>query len=379
MNTRILRAAAAAFLIGGASVAVIATLAPVTAEAAGVRASVGTPLKEAISLAGSGHGSEALAKVQQAQSVGGLSAAEQQAISQTKEYIAAKTGQGGGAAACRAKFANDYNAGRYRDAIADADCLRAKGQFSGNDQLIVAQAEYLSGDYAAAIRSARGIGGKAAQELMLSAAFKSGDQATMREVLEFLIAGGASQYWAQYLTSAENAHGLQDHQTLDLLRLRFRTGTLRGASDYELAAELALQVGSPQEAADIMQKGFDAKVLTDNRAQRLLGVAKAAAAKDSANLAAMQKAADAAASGDADVKLGEELNGFGKYADAITAIQNGIKKGVTDKGNAQVRLGVAYMGAGQHDAAQSAFAKVPKDGGNWPLIAHIWSMYARSH
>ncbi len=86
----------------------------------------------------------------------------------------------------------------------------------------------------------------------------------------------------------------------------------------------------------MMQKGFDAKVLTDNRAQRLLGVAKAAAAKDSANLAAMQKTADAAPSGDADVKLGEELNGFGKYADAITAIQNGIKKGVTDKGNAQV-------------------------------------------
>lgn len=379
MNTKLLRAAAAAFLIGGASVAVVATLAPVTAEAAGVRASVGTPLKEAISLAGSGHGSEALAKVQQAQAVGGLSAAEQQAISQTKEYIAAKTGQGGGAAACRAKFANDYNAGRYRDAIADADCLRSKGQFTGNDQLIVAQAQYLSGDYAAAIRSARGIGGKAAQELMLSAAFKSGDQATMREVLESLIAGGASQYWAQYLTSAENSHGLQDHQTLDLLRLRFRTGTLRGPSDYELASELALQVGSPQEAADMMQKGFDTKVLTDNRAQRLLGVAKAAAAKDSASFPAMQKAADAAPTGDADVKFGEELTGFGKYADAITAIQNGIKKGVTDKGNAQVRLGVAYMGAGQKEAAQSAFAKVPKDGGNWPLIAHIWSMYARSH
>jgi tetratricopeptide (TPR) repeat protein len=201
----------------------------------------------------------------------------------------------------------------------------------------------------------------------------------MREVLESLISGGASQYWAQYLTSAENSHGLQDRQTLDLLRLRLRTGTLRGVSDYELAAELALQVGSPQEAADIMQKGFDAKVLSDNRAQRLLTAAKTAAAKDSANLAAMQKTADAAPSGDADVKLGEELNGFGKYADAISAIQDGIKKGVTDKGNAQVRLGVAYMGAGQHDAAQSAFAKVPKDGGNWPLIAHIWSMYARSH
>lgn len=378
MNTKLLRAAAAAFVIGGASVATIAALAPVSAMAAGIRPAVGNPLKEAESLAASGHGSEALAKVHQAESVSSLTPGEQQAISQVKEYIAAKTGQGGGSAACRAKFANDYNGGRYNDAINDADCLRKAGTFGSNDQLIVAQAYYLTGRYAEAIRAARDSGSGSAQELMLSAAFKSGDQATMREVLESLIASGHSQYWAQYLQSAENAHGLQDHQTLDLLRLRFRTGTMRNASDYMLAAELAMEVGSPKEAADIVQKGFDTKVLSDDRAKRLLNLANATVAKDTASLAATQKAADAANTGDASVKLGEELSGMGKYPDAIAEIQSGIKRGVTDTGNAQVRLGVAYLGAGQHDAAATAFSKVSRDSGNWGLIAHIWSMYARN-
>ncbi|MGH6871152.1 MAG: hypothetical protein ACREHE_06570 [Rhizomicrobium sp.] len=376
MTIKFLRAAAAAFLIAGASVAAVATLAPVSASAAGVRPAVGNPLKEAISLAGSGHGSEALSKVHEAESVPGLSAAEHQAISQTKEYIAAKTGQGGGTAACKTKFANDYNAGRYRDAIADADCLQKSGNYTSQDRQIVAQAYYMVGDYAACIREARAIG---AQELMMSCAYKSGDQVTMREVLEGLISSGHNQYWAQYLQSAENAHGLNDKQTLDIYRLRFLTGNMRSAGDYELAAELALQVGSPQEAAIIVQKGFDTKVLSDNRAQRLLALAKSSAAKDQAGFAAAQKAADGAKTGDANAKLGEEYWGFGKYDDAVNQLQEALQKGVTDKDSALVRLGVAQMSAGKKDAAQSSFSKASKDGGNWAFIAHLWSLYARTH
>ncbi|HTQ12721.1 MAG TPA: hypothetical protein VMH86_02510 [Rhizomicrobium sp.] len=377
MTTKFLRAAAAAILIGGAGIAAVAVvMAPVAAEAAGVRPAVGNPLKEAIALAGAGKGSEALAKVHEAESVPGLTAGEHQLISQTKDYIAAKTGQGGGTAACKARFANDYNAGRYRDVISDADCLQKSGNLTSQDHQVIAQAYYMLADYAACIREARAVG---AQELMLSCAYKSGDQATMREVLEGLISTGHNQYWAQYLQSAENAHGLNDRQTLDIYRLRFLTGNMRNAGDYELAAELALQVGSAQEAVNVVQKGFDAKVLSDNRAQRLLALAKATAAKDQAGFAAAQKAADAAKNGEANVKLGEEYWGFGKYDDAISQIQEGLQKGVADKDGAMVRLGVAQMSAGKKDAAQSTFAKVSRDGGSWAFVAHLWSLYARTH
>jgi tetratricopeptide (TPR) repeat protein len=381
MKTSFLRSAAAALLLGSAAIGAIAIVAtPMQAEAAGVRPAVGNALKEAISLASSGHGSEALSKVHQAESVSGLTPSEQQAISQTKEYIAAKTGSGSGSAACRAKFANDYNAGRYHDVVGgDADCLHKAGSFSGNDQLIIAQAYYLMGSYQECIRAARAAGGSQANELVMSCAFKSGDSATMRGVLEDLISGGKTQYWSNYLTSVENStKGLKDHQTLDIYRLRYKTGTMRNADDYMLAAELALQVNSPQEAVDIVQKGMDAKVLTGDRVVRLLNLAKANAAKDLPNLPAMEKAADAAKTGDADVKLGEELIGFGKGQDAVTAIQSGIRKGVDDKNNAQVRLGQAYLAAGQRDAAVSAFNKVDKNDAGWSTIGHIWALYART-
>jgi tetratricopeptide (TPR) repeat protein len=378
MNTTILRTLSLALLVGTATLGVAGMATVEVAQAATVRPAVGNALKAAISEASSGNGSGALAKLREAESMPGLTASEQQAISQTKEYIAAKTGAGGGSVGCRAKFANDYNAGRYHDAIADADCLRSSGGLSGNDQLIVAQAYYLSGEYAEAIRAARAAGGPSANELILSAAFKSGDSETMRGVLEQLVSEGKTQYWTNLLTNAENTKGLKDHETLDIYRLRFRTGTMRSKDDYMLAGELALQVGSPSEAAAIMQKGIDAKVLTDDRATRLLNLAKTTAAKDVAGLGAMQKQADAAASGDADVKLGEDLTGAGRYPDAVTAIQNGIKKGVSDQGNAKVRLGQALLGAGQKDAAIRAFDSVSKDDPAQATVAHLWSIYART-
>ena len=107
-------------------------------------------------------------------------------------------------------------------------------------------------------------------------------------------------------------------------------------------------------------------------------LAKSQAAKDSAGFGATQKADDAAKTGDADVKLGEEYWGFGRYSDAIATIQNGTKKGVTDRANAQIRLGQAYLGAGQKDAAVRAFNAVTKDDGNAQVIAHLWSIYART-
>jgi len=379
MKTSFLRSAAAAFLLGSAAVASIAIVAvPMQAEAAGVRPAVGNALKEAIAAASSGHGSEALAKVHQAESVPSLTPSEQQAISQTKDYIAAKTGSGSGSAACRAKFANDYSAGRYSDVVgADTECLRAKGQLTGNDQLVRAQAYYLMGHYGECISAARGLGGSA-NELIMSCAYKSGDQATMRGVLEELITGGKTQYWANYLTSVENTHGLKDHQTLDILRLRLKTGTLRSQEDYMLGAELALQVGSPQEAVDFAQKGIDAKVLSGDRATRLLTLAKTNAAKDQANMAGLQKAADAAKTGDAAVKLGEELTGFGKGQDAVAEIQKGIAKGVDDKSGAQMRLGQAYLAAGQKDAAINAFNKIDKSDQAASTVAHVWVLYART-
>ena len=61
------------------------------------------------------------------------------------------------AAAAKAKFANDYNAGRFREVIADGDRLRKFNELDGQSQLIVGQAYYKAGDYAGCVKYVQGI------------------------------------------------------------------------------------------------------------------------------------------------------------------------------------------------------------------------------
>jgi Tetratricopeptide repeat len=370
MNTNPLRALGVALILGTATVAA-ASVALTTTAAAAVRPAVGAALKSAISLAASGNSSAAMARVHDAESTPNLTPAEQQAITQTRSYIQSKASGGGSGA--KGKFISDYNAGRYRDAIADADALRKSGSLDFNSQVVVGQAYYLSGDYPGAIRYLKGLGNsEQVLELLLSAAYKSGDSDTMRAAAEQLVLAGKTQYWTNLLTGAENTRGLKDHQQLDLYRLRFATNNMRSDSDYFTAAELALEFGSPSEAANIINKGMTAKVLQGDRVTRLLGLANAAVAKDN-----IQAAEAHARTGDDLVKVGEDLTGAGKGQDGLAQVQAGIAKGVSDKGNAQMRLGQAYIAAGQKDDAVKAFNSL-KDDPSWGVVAHVWSVYART-
>ena len=372
MISKNLRALAAALFLSVGTLAVSGT-AFVTPANAAARPAVGKLLEQAIEDAKNGSTGAADAKVQQAEAVGSLTPGDQQAIEQVKAFIAAKSGSG--ATGSKAKFAVDYNAGRYAAVVGtDADELRKAGQYDGQSQLIVAQAYYLMGDYSNAIRMLKDMSGDTAQSLLMAAAAKSGNTQAEMQAAEHLILAGQTKYWTYMLTGAESTPGLTDHENLDILRLRLLTGMMRGVDDYQTGAELALEVGDAAGAQNFTQKGIEAKVLIDARSQRLAGLAQAAAAKDMATLAAQTAAAK---TGDAMVKLGEKLTSMGKGPDAVTMIQNGIQKGVTDPADAQIRLGQAQLVAGQKDAAVRSFGAVKGDPKE-VMIAHIWSVYART-
>jgi len=389
MNSRKLRGVALTLFLAVGFACTGPAGTPTSAQAAGVRPQVGKPLQAAIALANKGNSSAALSEVRQAESVGGLTASEQQAIAQTREFIAAKTGNfsggGGSATAARAKFAADYNAGRYNAVTGeDVELLRKYGAFGGDDQLIVAQAYYLSGRAAQAVSYLRALTSgahpsEAALKLMYSAAYKAADSDAMRAALERLVLDyNRPEYWANLLQIAEGAKGLKDHQTLDVFRLRLLTGTMKTPDDYTTAAEMALEFGSAAEASNIVQKGIDAKVLSGDRATKLLNTAKAQAATDAANFPKTAAAAAKARTGDDAVRLGEELTGAGRAPDAINEMQQGIQKGVTDKGNAQISLGLAYLAAGQKDMAIRTFNAVPKEDTNNAMLAHLWAIYTHN-
>ena len=243
----------------------------------------------------------------------------------------------------------------------------------------MAQAYYLMGDYGTAIKLLRGLGNSdQVLSLLMSAAAKSGDTQTEGQVAERLILQGQTKYWTYLLTSADATRGLSDHENLDIYRIRFATANMRNTDDYELMTELALELHFPTEAVTVAQKGFQVKLLQGDRDTRLLQKAQAEAAKDTANLAKTQQQASKSKSGDDLVSYGENLWGRGQFADALNAVQAGIKKGGLSKpAEAQITLGIAQLSAGQKPAAIGTFNGVKGDPGA-QAVAHLWSVYART-
>jgi hypothetical protein len=80
--------------------------------------------------------------------------------------------QSGDAAAARAKFANDYNAGKWRDAIADADMLKKAGALDAQSQLIIGQAYFKAGDFAGCVKYAKTLNSDVAHELQARCAYE---------------------------------------------------------------------------------------------------------------------------------------------------------------------------------------------------------------
>jgi hypothetical protein len=220
-------------------------------------------------------------------------------------------------------------------------------------------------------------GSDTALELQARCAYEIGDEATQRQALEQLVArGGKPEHWKLLLKLGERARGLSDHNTLDINRLRLLTGAMSTKDDYISLAQFALQFKLAAEAQAALEKGVAAKLLTDDRSLRLLNGAKAQVAANAAAEAKTLAAANAAPQGDDLVAVGENMIGQGKAKEAIAMIQNGLKKPLKDAANGQLRLGQAYLAAGQKNEAKAAFAKVKapeKDA----MIAHLWTLAAR--
>src|SRR6185312_6240072 len=377
-----LRAVATALLLTTGTVAGGLMISSLPAAAQSVRPVVGKPLQEAQQLAAQKNYKAAMAKINEAEAAPGKTEAETKIINQMKEYIATLSGDTSTAGGAKAKFANDYNAKNYKGVIADAEALKKLGALDTASMKVVAQAYYLDGDKQGCLKYIKGSLPNPDDEtlaLQLRCSYDANDEATERQALDLLIAHtGKAEYWSDLLKLSERAQGMRDHDTLDVYRLKLLTGTINGKDEYTTLAQLAVQLGFPSEAAAVIEKAQSANLMKDDRGNKLLALAKSQAAADQANMAKNIAAANSQPNGDALIKIGEDQWGMGKAKDAIGTIQAGMKKPVTDKNNAQVRLGMAYLGAGEKADAQKAFEAVKgPDTDKTVMVAHLWSLYAR--
>jgi hypothetical protein len=375
-----------------------------------LRPEVGKPLQAAQELIKAGKYREALAKVRDADAVGGKNAHESFMVERMRIAAASGAGDvdtaarsfealaasGKVSAADKARMAESIAGGYYRakdygKAMQWGQRYFKEGGTSGSIRTLLIQSQYLSGDYAGAareltaeIQAAEKGGATPAQDrlnLLLNAATQLKDQSSTVFALERLVTYyPKKEYWVDLLSRMQRKPGFSDRLVLDTYRLSLATGSMSAAADYMEMGQLALQAGHEIEAKQVVDKGFASGVLGQGpegeRHKRLRDLVdkKIAEAKDAR--AAEEKEALAAKDGNGLVAIGFSKAMGGEAAKGIALMQQGIAKGGLKRPeDAKLHLGIAQLMAGDAKA-QATLRSVGGTDGTADL-ARLWSLYAR--
>jgi hypothetical protein len=254
----------------------------------------------------------------------------------------------------------------------------------------LAIAYYNSGDHAKAqalaktqIDADKAAGRPPSQALMqiqMSSQAGSNDIAGATATLEGLVTQyGRPDDWGTLIGLAFNTKGLTDSQALDLYRLRMATGATTPSAEYPIMADVAgNSLRYPAEAEAMIEQGISKGfVKPGDKANGMLSTIRPAAAKDKASIGEFEKVAQQRKQGDYDLKLAEYYYGYGRYADSETAVRRAMSKGgVKDTAEMQMLLGMSLARQGKNADAADAFSKVSGNG-NEQKIAHLWTLYVQ--
>ncbi|WP_229506351.1 tetratricopeptide repeat protein [Massilia sp. BJB1822] len=388
--------------IGFNAAAPLVGLSSVAHAADAIRAEVGKPLQEAQKLAQAGKNKEALAKLKEADAVGGKSDNEKYMIERTRVSAAMAAGDNDTAvkaletvlnsgrlsAAESPKFTQAlasiyYRAKDYPKAITWIQ-RSLKDSNDGQMRQLLIQSYYQSGKYAEAAKELQAQGGKASEEslqMLANIQLKQNDKAGYVNTLEKLAAGyPKTSYWADLLNRVVGKPGFSSSTlNLDVLRLKLALGLLAKPGEYMEMSQLSLQSGNPAEALKIVEQGYKKGALGTGadagRHQRLKDLAVKTQA-DNAKAQAAQEA-ELVKNKDADglANMGFSLVSEGKGDQGLKLIEQAIKFG-TAKRPEEMKLhyGLAQFNAGKKPAALSTLKSVKGEHGEAEL-ARYWTMY----
>jgi len=363
------------------------TLVPAAAQEA-LRPEVGKPLKAAEDLIKAQKYKEALAKVREADAVGGKNANESFMIERMR--IAAASGAGDVDTAARSyealqgsnrvsgvekvrmieSIAGSYYRNRdYAKATQWAQRYFKEGGTSPAIRTLLIQSQYLSGDYAGAAKelmaetqAAEKAGTPPAEDrlkLLLNAAVKLNDNNAYVYAMEKLVTYyPKKEYW-----------------------LSLASGSMSAANDYMEMAQLALQADFAAESKQVLDKGFAAGVLGTGpqaeRQKRLRDLVAKRLEEDKKTRDEDERQAQAAKDGNALVNVGMNLVFNGQAAKGVLLMQQGIAKGGLKRPeDAKLHLGIAQLVAGDNAKAQQTLKTVTGADGTADL-ARLWALYAR--
>ncbi len=395
-HTRRLRVFALALLAAGSMTVV---------HAQGLRPEVGKPLQQASELLKAGKAKEALAKVREAEAVGGRNANEQLIIDRMKAAAAQRAGDSGTAIqALESLYGRVGGAeqGQVAEQLASAYAQqRNNGKASewlnkavqaGNNGASIRQLQsYLqsaSGDYGAIARDAAAAVSGAEQAgrrpdegdllRLADAQQRTSNLAGYGSSLEKLLLNYPKRdYWNAYLSRLPRKAGFAPRFELDVMRLRLGSGTLGKTEEFMEMAQLALQAGLPTEGRRIAEQGFKSGVLGTGaeatRHQRLRDLAVKQETELKTTIAGQATEAAAEKEGDALVKVGYAYVSLGEIEQGIKLIEQGIAKGNLKRpDDAKLRLGMAQLQSPKAKAAAVQSLRSVKGTEGAADIARLW-------
>jgi tetratricopeptide (TPR) repeat protein len=160
---------------------------------------------------------------------------------------------------------------------------------------------------------------------------------------------------------------------VNLFRLGSRKNVL-AKDHYGKYADVALDLLSPGEAVDMLEKGMAAGgIPKDERNMRLLSDSKAQMEALKANIVQQEREAKAIADGDSDARLAVTYFTLGDKAKTVEIARRALEKGKLNRvDQVQMLLGVALYDQKKLADARAAFAAAatanPKNAG----IANLW-------
>ena len=258
---------------------------------------------------------------------------------------------------------------------------------------MIAQAYYLTNKYKEALAGMEAIvardeqaGRKPAEKslsLIWSCAIKTKDEAAAARAIEKLILHYPKpDYWANAMVGIRQDKTNDDRLKLMTYRLMSQVGILKRGEEFTEMAQIAVDQGNPGEAQTALEQAFAKNLYTDphekERNQRLLDKVRRSATEDRASLPKEEKAAAAAAAGDALVQVGAAYLGYGQPDKALAAISAGIAKGnLKYPDESYLLLGIANERNKNKAEAVRAFNRATNDP-KFARLAKLWALEARS-
>ncbi len=399
MTSRAVNAAAALLLAAAAA----------SVQAEGLRPEVGKPLQQASDLLRAGKSREALAKVREADAVGGKTAAEQLAVERMRGAAAQRAGDSATAiAAFESLFSkvSGSEQGQLAEQLAFAysqtkdwaktsqwiQKAHALGSQSANLKQLQSYVQAQTGDYNAIARDA-GAAVAAAEQAgrrpdegdllrLADAQSRMGNANGQTATLEKLLLNYPKKdYWGIYLARLPRKSGFSDRFSMDVLRLKLTAGAMSKAEDFMELAQLALQAGYPAEGKAVIDKGFASGALGKGaEAERQNRLRALAIKQEGESKAAIDKrAADAASAKDGTdlVQVGFALVSLGQADKGIALMEQGIAKGGLKRPeDAKLHLGMALTQSGKSRSKAVQMLRSVQGADGATDLARLWVILA---